>query len=75
MSEIWITNETPARALTVRGRSAIDIDCLVADLERHEKAVWILDGNGSTENCAVLGAGSDIRARKIVPVIAEQEMK
>ena len=65
-NDIWITNETPARVLFVKGRSAIDCDCLVAEAETGETALWIVDGMGKTEDCCVCGLGDNVRARKIV---------
>lgn len=62
--EIWITDEAPARALFVKGRSAIDPDCLVAHLEDdpHGKALWIVDKLDGTGHVCGL---NDVKARRI----------
>lgn len=65
MDNIWITDESPARVLYVKGRSAIDPDCLVAEAETGEKALWIVDCVRRTENCYVCGLGGNVRARKV----------
>jgi hypothetical protein len=63
--DIWITNETPARALFVKGRSGIDPDCLVAYLEDdpHGKPLWIVDKPDGTGHVCGL---NDVEARRII---------
>lgn len=45
--QTWITDETPARVLIVKGRSALDWDCLVAFA--HDDAtnpLWVIEHSG-----------------------------
>jgi hypothetical protein len=53
--QIWITLEDTPRRLIVRGRSAIDPDCIVANLEGDEKPLWIVQNASLTDNCFVTG--------------------
>lgn len=69
---IWITDETPARALFVAGRSGIDPDCLVAYLEGDEtkKPYWIVDHGNEGHVC---GLGVRARLVKTPPLSSPQE--
>lgn len=65
MTQVWITHENPWRKLIVKGRSAIDPDCLVAHIEGDERPLWIVDGGGPdprTKDCFVTGI--DARASR-----------
>ena len=45
--QIWITDAAPARALIVKGRSAIDWDCLVAYYEDEaNNPLWVIEHSG-----------------------------
>lgn len=57
MTEIWVTLEEEPRRLIVKGRSAIDSDCLVAHLEGDEKPLWIVQNSSTTDRCFVTGIG------------------
>ena len=59
----WMTLEEMPRKLTVKGRSAIDPDVLVAYLDGDAAPYWIVD-NGSIDRCYVCGL--DVRASKVV---------
>lgn len=52
--QVWITDEVPARALIVKGWSAIDCDCLVAYLEGSSDPLWIVESSGYV--CGLNGA-------------------
>lgn len=66
MKNIWVTNETPARVLLVKGRSALTPDCLVAEVEgSSQKGIWIVDDGVKTSDCCVCGLGDDVRARRV----------
>lgn len=44
--KIWISDETPPRAIFVKGTSGIDPDCLVAYAEGSTEPLWIIfDGD------------------------------
>lgn len=66
---VWKTDETPPRTLTVKGRSAIDPDVLVAELDgpasQDASAIWIVD-DGIGKNCAfVCGLDGDVHASPV----------
>lgn len=45
--EVWITDEVPARAIIVKGRAAIDWDCLVGYYENDaNNPLWIIEHSG-----------------------------
>jgi|KBSMisStaDraftv2_1062788.scaffolds.fasta_scaffold60200_6 hypothetical protein len=68
--KIWITDEVPARALFVKGRSGIDPDCLVAFAEGDaEHCLWIVDDCTKTydkPDYHVCSKGASFRARPVL---------
>lgn len=62
---IWLTEETPPRVLFVKGRSAMDPDCLVAHAEGSTKPLWIVDDGATKERAYVCGLGGDVYARPV----------
>jgi hypothetical protein len=63
-TEIWVTLEAHPRRLIVKGRSAIDPDCLVAYLDDGtEQPLWIVQNASLTERCYV--AGLDVHASMV----------
>lgn len=65
MANIWITDETPARCLIVKGRSALDPDCLVAYVEGGTKPLWIVDDGIQKDGAYVCGLDGKVRARRV----------
>jgi hypothetical protein len=55
MQKMWITNETPARVLFVKGRSGLDPDCLVAYAEGSTDPLWIIDCHTPAPVCGLKG--------------------
>jgi hypothetical protein len=56
--KLWLTEETPPRVLEVKGRSAVDPDCLVATVMGQEwvRGLWIVhDGAAEPKRCYVCG--------------------
>jgi hypothetical protein len=62
MSDIWITDEIPARVLFVKGRSGLDQDCLVAYAEGDTKPLWIIDCHTPAPVCGLSGK---VTARRV----------
>lgn len=71
MNCVWVTIEIPPRALFVKGRSAVDPDCLVAYVEgQPDKSVWIVDDGRTAlgkpvERAHICGLDGDVYARRI----------
>lgn len=66
--QIWITDEMPARALIVKGRSGVDPDCLVAFVDGDETKAhcWIVDdGDQHKASAYVCGLGGMVYARRL----------
>lgn len=59
---VWETNETPPRRLTVKGRSGIDPDVLVAHLDGDTAPLWIVDDGVGKADAHVCGIGENVRA-------------
>lgn len=67
--KIWVTDESPARVLFVKGRSGIDPDCLVAFAEGDtEHGFWIVDDGCEKydkQSYFVCGRGTSFNARPV----------
>jgi hypothetical protein len=66
--KIWISDETPPRALFVKGTSGVDPDCLVAYADGSDEVLWIVfdgDFKFASDSYYVCGNGRNFRARPV----------